>query len=400
MKATTTLNLALVAAMFCMAYNLRCANVVLLTASSTGAMRATAWTMSWMTISHQVGAFLSALSLWPLSMIFGRKPLLMTAVVAAIISGILGAASTSVYYLFVSYGLSGISSGVTYIIASLWIVENSPVKIRGQRLILINIGVCLGSAVGEWINFGVAMSSASYRIPFGLQFVFQIPTLVLIYLAPESYRWLLNHGQADRANFVLNALEQNLKTADGGSYLQELQQHQSSCTNSPGILSCFSRRLRSGQSEAGPLMGLLNVHPRRRFLLIIGAQLIPGLCGLMTASYYLGRAINGIQYSPTTGTAVLTSFLPTFGKCAPGFAYLGILTLYHNHSTSYKPADTLFPRHNLPNPTLPPDLPLRHPQTLHGLPSRHGPLLRHHNPHGLRPIPLLLLHVEQPRLQY
>jgi len=121
--------------------------------------------------------------------------------------------------------------------------EVCPVAMRGYLTTYVNF--CWG--LGQEIGIGVIMSMLkrndewSYRIPYGLQWMWPVPLIIGIYFAPESPWWLVRKGKLEEAKKSLqrltspdrnsdfdadetvammvhtNALEQ--KTSGGASYL-------------------------------------------------------------------------------------------------------------------------------------------------------------------------------------
>ena len=62
----------------------------------------------------------------------------------------------------------------------------------------MGVGVIRGSLnwTTEW----------SYRIPFGLQWIWPLPLMIATYLAPESPWWLVRQGRTPDAHFALKRL--------------------------------------------------------------------------------------------------------------------------------------------------------------------------------------------------
>ena len=85
-----------------------------------------------------------------------------------------------------------------------------------MRLIRLTV-VCIqlstlnfATALVYWIDFGFNQdgnaNSYSWRLPCILQCIFLIPMLLLIYIIPETPRWLASQGRADESLSVLRRL--------------------------------------------------------------------------------------------------------------------------------------------------------------------------------------------------
>lgn len=87
--------------------------------------------------------------------------------------------------------------------------EVSPKAARGRfvcfQLSLLNAGIM----IAYWVGYGFTpvTGTIAWRIPVAIQAVFQIPILVLVFIVPESPRWLAAHGRADESLSVLARLQ-------------------------------------------------------------------------------------------------------------------------------------------------------------------------------------------------
>lgn len=59
-----------------------------------------------------------------------------------------------------------------------------------------------------WVDYGFSYVSnqAQFRVPLALQIVFALATILLVFILPESPRFLLKKGQDDKARAVLDQL--------------------------------------------------------------------------------------------------------------------------------------------------------------------------------------------------
>ncbi|KAJ5818203.1 hypothetical protein N7474_003794 [Penicillium riverlandense] len=101
--------------------------------------------------------------------------------------------------------LCGIPWGVFQTLTVTYASEVCPVVLRGYLTTYVNF--CWG--LGQLIGIGVIRSMLSrddqwsYRIPYGLQWMWPLPLFIGILLAPESPWWLVRKGRIDDAKKAL-----------------------------------------------------------------------------------------------------------------------------------------------------------------------------------------------------
>lgn len=97
--------------------------------------------------------------------------------------------------------LAGIPWGVFQTLTVTYASEVCPVALRGYLTTYVNF--CWG--LGQLIGVGVISAMInrddewSYRIPYGLQWMWPLPLLIGIFLAPESPWWLVRNGRTQEA---------------------------------------------------------------------------------------------------------------------------------------------------------------------------------------------------------
>lgn len=153
---------------------------------------------------QDVGAFLAALGIFPVSERFGRKRTIMGAMAVFSLGVILQVIpSHSLVCFYIGRFVSGLGLGSATAIVPAYNVEMAPKEIRGRVGSGMQWLFALGVMISYWIDYGVSIvlpvSSRQWQIPVGLQLV---PAAVLgfgLFSQPKSVRWLAKTNRLDEA---------------------------------------------------------------------------------------------------------------------------------------------------------------------------------------------------------
>lgn len=101
--------------------------------------------------------------------------------------------------------LCGLPWGVFSTLSTTYAAEVVPLNLRGYLTSNINLCWLLGqlAALGILRSLAGTQSAWSFRIPFGLQWVWILIILIPTCFAPESPWWLVRHGRKEQAKRVL-----------------------------------------------------------------------------------------------------------------------------------------------------------------------------------------------------
>ena len=149
------------------------------------------------------GCFLGALGAG-FSDRLGRRGTILMACCIFIVGGIIQTAGVVIAMLYLGRLIAGIGVGFLTMIIPIFQSEISHRKIRGRITSLQQLFNALGQIFATWIGYGCYVTwtgtgdSREWRIPLGCQMVPAIFLGSLIYLFPESPRWLCDHDMADQ----------------------------------------------------------------------------------------------------------------------------------------------------------------------------------------------------------
>ncbi|GFF59271.1 quinate permease [Aspergillus udagawae] len=163
------------------------------------------------------GAFVGAGLAYPCSDYFGRRATILAGGLIFCLGGGLQTGARNYGYVLGGRFISGVSIGVLTMIIPIYQAELVHPNIRGLVTGLQQFMLGIGGVCGSWISYGTYVSFADnrqWRIPLGIQIVPAALLSALIFLFPESPRWLISRGQRERGLQTLARLHANGNTSD------------------------------------------------------------------------------------------------------------------------------------------------------------------------------------------
>ena len=154
----------------------------------------------------------------------GRKGGLIIAAVLFLISA-LGAAAPEFMFAPIGHGgpgymwnfvgyriIGGIGVGLASMLAPMYIAEIAPARIRGNLVAWNQLAIIFGMLVIYFVNYGIARAgnSDTWLHTIGWRYMFlsgSIPAtafLLLLFMVPETPRYLMLKGREDKARQVLS----------------------------------------------------------------------------------------------------------------------------------------------------------------------------------------------------
>lgn len=166
-----------------------------------------AWWEGFLTGSLALGCIVGCLMAGNLADRYGRRPGLMLAALIFAVSSVGIAVSSGLTFFVVMRFAAGIGVGMASMLCPMYIAEVSPAKVRGRNVAINQLTVVIGILVTNLVNYFLADTGPdAWRWMFGLGTVPSVIFLIGVIWLPESPRWLLKDGQAEKAKVVLNKI--------------------------------------------------------------------------------------------------------------------------------------------------------------------------------------------------
>lgn len=175
--------------------------------------------IGWAMSSALVGCLLGALVSGGLSDRFGRKKLLILAGALFTVSAV-GTALAAGFSTFVAFRLlGGVGIGLASNLSPMYIAEISPATVRGRFVSINQLTIVVGILAAQIVNWLIAEpvpagataadilaswnGQVGWRWMFGAETFPALAFFGLMFLVPESPRWLVKNGKSEEAGRVL-----------------------------------------------------------------------------------------------------------------------------------------------------------------------------------------------------
>ncbi|KAJ9639742.1 hypothetical protein H2204_003535 [Knufia peltigerae] len=200
--------------------------------------------------------------------------------------------------------------GIISVSIPIWQTECSTTKHRGMFVIVEGIFISAGIAMSEWISFGFAeafQNSAQWRVtivfPVWLAF-FVIPVL---FLMPESPRWLARKGRTEEARHIIAAVMD--KDVDSHEVNAEMNHIEYTLESTQGSLSMLFKNTKERYFH--------------RAIIAAMSQAMTQLCGCSAMIFYTSTTFADLGYTDIPGRFLSCGFTTTFTV----FAFIPLFTI-------------------------------------------------------------------------
>ncbi|KAF7861367.1 hypothetical protein EAF04_007932 [Stromatinia cepivora] len=150
-----------------------------------------------------IGTLIGCLVAGPLANKFGRRtcipPFCMVFCIGVVIQMAIGKGEW--VGMVMGRWVAGLGVGGLSVLVPMYMAETSPVPVRGAVISCYQLFITIGIFTADCINYGTEAfkSTASYRIPMGVGFIWAIILGGGILFLPETPRYNWNHGKPEKA---------------------------------------------------------------------------------------------------------------------------------------------------------------------------------------------------------
>jgi MFS transporter, SP family, sugar:H+ symporter len=157
-----------------------------------------------------LGATLGNISAGPLADRFGRKPILLVTAVLFAFTALGCALAQGIHFFILARVIGGIGVGMAILVAPMFIAETSPRKLRGLLVTFNQLNIVLGISIAYFSNYFIQQTvtdtNLNWRLMLGVGVIPALAYFLLLFLVPESPRWLARKGREEDALAVLRRI--------------------------------------------------------------------------------------------------------------------------------------------------------------------------------------------------
>lgn len=249
--------------------------------------------VGWFGSSALVGCILGAAVVGVLSDRFGRKPNLLVAAVFLFVSALYSAIPPNFDVLTWARLIGGVGVGMASVLAPMYISEFSPPQWRGRLVTLYQLSIVLGILAAYFANWVLLQFSHAcpdafggrgwlhwtlvaevWRGMFGAEMIPAAGFFFLLFLVPESPRWLAKAGRDAQALAVLTRVD-GVELAR--REMAEIQQ--------------------SIREETGTLAELFRPGLRMALIVAVGLSVFGQMTGVNIVVYYGPAVLKGAGFA-------------------------------------------------------------------------------------------------------
>lgn len=169
--------------------------------------------VGWAASSAIWGCVIGALFAGYLSDKFGRKKILILTSILFFVSALGSALAGGLPMFIFARFIGGLGVGAASMLSPLYISEIAPAKNRGTLVSIYQLAIVIGINIIYFVNFKITTSGTpAWNVQYGWRFMIGseiIPAVLfffLLFIVPESPRWLLKQGKNKLAESILQKI--------------------------------------------------------------------------------------------------------------------------------------------------------------------------------------------------
>ena len=184
--------------------------------------------LGWAVSSLTLTSTLAMLMAGPLSDRYGRRLVLKVAATMYGLSAVASALPPGFAVLVTARMIGGFGVGASLITAPMYIAEISPAKVRGTMVSFNQLNIVLGISVAFFTNYliirlgdnpsawvsALGIDEYNWRWMLGLETLPAITYFILLFVVPESPRWLAMKGRETKALAILEKVTDREQAVD------------------------------------------------------------------------------------------------------------------------------------------------------------------------------------------
>ncbi len=167
------------------------------------------FSLGWVVAIFELGCMFGALIIAKYADKYGRKKAMIFNSILLVVSSLGAALSPSAVFLSFWRMIQGFSVGAASVLSPMYIAEISPAQSRGKFVSLNQLTIILGillATVCGYIFGNKDTSSTSWRFMLGSALIPSLFFFILLWIIPETPRWLVKDKQEDEALKVLEKI--------------------------------------------------------------------------------------------------------------------------------------------------------------------------------------------------
>lgn len=162
--------------------------------------------LGWSVSAVLLGAMIGNLLAGPLSNQIGRKKSLLITAVLFAISALTSATAQEFWFFIIARMLGGFGIGIAILVAPVYIAEIAPPAKRGRLVSINQLNIVIGISLSFFSNrllYELIDTDTVWRWMLGVEALPALLYFILLWIIPESPRWLVQQGRIPEAEAIM-----------------------------------------------------------------------------------------------------------------------------------------------------------------------------------------------------